>query len=79
MCMYVVNQNYIIAIRLLKMNCIIVTDNNRYVSHSHITTHNSTHAVVCTEDEIYSTSDITAKPYYLKRNYQDLQMIKTLV
>ena len=58
------------------MNCIIVTDKNRYVSHLYITTRNSTHVVVCKKDKIYSPSDITAKPYYLKRNYQDLQMFK---
>ena len=34
---------------------------------------------ICREDEVYSPSDITAKPYYLKRNYQDLQTVKTLV
>ena len=69
-----------IAIRLLKMNCIIVTNKNRYVPHPRTTTHNSTYVfVVRTKDEIYSPSDITAKPYYLKRNYQDLQMLKTLV
>ena len=53
---------------------------NRYVSHLRVTTDNSTFVVgISTKDEVYSSSDITAKPYYLKRNYQDLQMLTTLV
>ena len=33
---------------------------------------------ICREDEVYSPSDITVKPYYLKRNYGNLQMVKNL-